>query len=274
MNEFYRLRLAAIILTQFLCQGIKAEALDSDSVFARIDRQRELFPQEKAYLMTDRDTYLGGDTIRFRTFIMDASTHVPVGASRYSYIELVSPSGKTEQRVKIRENDGIHSGYIVIPTSIAEGQYDLVAYTKFMQNMPTEYFPRKRVTLRNIRSIKDEITHRWDSIEGKLTLSYIDKTTGNSRPYKEMTLVSDGGKEFSPTGSPEKINVKIKPGDIRHGWVKVQYDEYAKFIHLDAHADSTAYSLSFYPEGGYLVDGTPCRVTFKGIGADGLSRNA
>lgn len=33
-----------------------------------------------------------------------------------------------------------------------------------------------------------------------------------------------------------------------------------------------AFDVSFFPEGGYLVDGQPCRVGFKALGRDGLSR--
>ena len=33
-----------------------------------------------------------------------------------------------------------------------------------------------------------------------------------------------------------------------------------------------AFDVSFFPEGGYLIDGQPCRVGFKALGRDGLSR--
>ena len=32
-----------------------------------------------------------------------------------------------------------------------------------------------------------------------------------------------------------------------------------------------AFDVSFFPEGGYLIDGQPCRVGFKALGSDGLS---
>ncbi len=37
-------------------------------------------------------------------------------------------------------------------------------------------------------------------------------------------------------------------------------------------AASGPFEVSFFPEGGYLVDGQPCRVGFKVLGRDGLSR--
>ena len=33
----------------------------------------------------------------------------------------------------------------------------------------------------------------------------------------------------------------------------------------------SAFDVSFFPEGGYLIDGQPCRVGFKALGSDGLS---
>lgn len=163
----------------------------------------------------------------------------------------------------------------ISPTAnIADGKYDIVAYTKFMQSQSPDFFPRKKVTLRNIRSIKDEIKYQWQCDEGKLSLSYIDRITGNPRPYNEMNLHSDGGKEFSPYGNPDAINVRIKPGDLRDGWIKVQYDEYQKFIRLESKHETEEYDLKFFPEGGYIVDGTPCRIAFKSISTDGLSHEA
>ena len=32
------------------------------------------------------------------------------------------------------------------------------------------------------------------------------------------------------------------------------------------------FDVAFFPEGGYLIDGQPCRVGFKALGRDGLSR--
>ena len=32
------------------------------------------------------------------------------------------------------------------------------------------------------------------------------------------------------------------------------------------------FDVAFFPEGGYLIDGQPCRVGFKALGKDGLSR--
>lgn len=36
--------------------------------------------------------------------------------------------------------------------------------------------------------------------------------------------------------------------------------------------DAGPFDVSFFPEGGYLVDGQPCRVGVKALGSDGLSR--
>ena len=270
----YLKQLPLVIIVVFSQIAVTASAVTADTIFSRIDHQREIFPQEKAYLMTDRDNYLGGDTIWFRAFIMDASTHIEVNASRYVYVELINPMGITEQRIMARNNNGTYSGYIKVPADISDGKYDLIAYTRFMQSQSPDFFPRKKVTLLNIRSIKDEIVHRWDSRNRRLSLSYLDKTTGKPRQYNEMNLRSDGGKEFSSSGSPDAINIKIKPEDLINGWIQVRYDDYQKFVHLDNMHETEEYDLTFFPEGGYIIDGVPCRIAFKSISADGMSRDA
>ena len=47
-----------------------------------LTRQLSLFPQEKVYLHTDKDNYIAGDTLCFRAYVVNASTHEPLPASK------------------------------------------------------------------------------------------------------------------------------------------------------------------------------------------------
>ena len=52
-----------------------------ETVADRIDRQRYEFPQEKIHVMTDRGSYMAGDTIWLRAWVVDAATHQPVNVN-------------------------------------------------------------------------------------------------------------------------------------------------------------------------------------------------
>ena len=63
---------------------------DKDSLTSRFLSQLSIFPQEKVYLHTDKGTYLAGDTLWFRSYIVDAALHKPL-CDKYIYVELVNP---------------------------------------------------------------------------------------------------------------------------------------------------------------------------------------
>ena len=117
-----------------------------------LSTQLSLFPQEKVYLHTDKDSYIAGDTLWFRAYVVDAATHEPLTASRYVYAELQSsekpPSGEERPapvRIRILERDGIYAGYFPLPLTSKSGDYTLTAYTAYMRNLSPAYFFRKNI---------------------------------------------------------------------------------------------------------------------------------
>ena len=85
------------------------------------------YPQEKIHVMTDKPYYMTGDTVWLRAFVVDAVTHQPVDASKFVYVELISPMNEVATRVKIKERDGVMKGYMPLdPTIIAEGRLHYV----------------------------------------------------------------------------------------------------------------------------------------------------
>lgn len=117
-----------------------------------LSTQLNLFPQEKVYLHTDKDSYMAGDTLWFRAYVVDAATHEPLTASRYVYAELQSsekpPSGEKRPapvRIRILERDGIYAGYFPLPLTSKSGDYTLTAYTVYMHNLDPGYFFRKNI---------------------------------------------------------------------------------------------------------------------------------
>lgn len=141
-----------------------ARMLNADSISSRIMYQTWSYPQEKIYLLTDRDSYMSGDTIRFRAFLVNASNHnKPIYPSRFIYVELTDPFGENVKRVKIRDTDDGFAGLMPLDAEMAEGTYTLSAYTQFMQNVGKEYFYRQSLPVYSqlYKKFPLENRHQW-----------------------------------------------------------------------------------------------------------------
>ena len=171
-------------LFTFNAQGINWEK----ELNKQFEKQRYEFPQEKVYVHTDRSNYMGGDTIWMRAYVTDASSHIPVNASKYLYVELKAPSDSVLTRVKIKESNGIYAGYVALPMSPIEADYTLIAYTAFMDGLGEDYFFKKTLRIGNPISTKHEIStaYTYDSENDKLTvkINYTDKLTKNRLQLK------------------------------------------------------------------------------------------
>lgn len=70
---------------------------DKDSLMNRFVYQLGVFPQEKVYLHTDKGTYMAGDTLWFRSYIVDATLHKPL-QNKYIFVELVNPLDSIDRK--------------------------------------------------------------------------------------------------------------------------------------------------------------------------------
>lgn len=217
--------------------------------------------QEKIVMELDKPGYVTGDTIRFHASLLDAVTGKPLrDFSRYLYVELIDPFGKTVSRVKIKERNGIFPGIIPLDRELPESRYTLAAYTLFMQNIPSDYFYRQPVDIASVYGVNNRIDC---SLEDKtLKVSMTDKRSGRPIECRILTICGpDNNKEPIRT-LYNRTSVKGKVSDDIPV-VKVSLDHYSKFIAMPATAADCLVEL--YPEGGALVPGIVNTVAFRVI---------
>ena len=243
-----------------------------------LDWQVYNYPQEKIHVTTDKPYYITGDTIWLRAFVVDASSHMPVDASKYVYVELLSPLREVVQRVKIKERKGVFSGYLPLdPTEIAEGEYTLTAYTLFMQNQGEQYFFKKPVSIISSFSVNSRIEHEFewknkgkDNEQLQVNLRYIDTQTGERRQYTKFECLFSGGRKIEWLAGDRDLSVDVKKDEMADGCLLVKYGNHGKYISFPS-SGTTTYDVSFYPEGGYLVPAVENRMTFKAMDSNGKS---
>jgi hypothetical protein len=124
--------------------GMKDQSRSTDSVMSagslpiqisnRLLNFTELYPQEKLYIHTDKSHYLPGETIWFKAYLTDASSHLSSLYSRIVYIELVDSTGNNTERRFIEIKEGAGHGDFILDTSITPGSYVLRGHTNYMRN--------------------------------------------------------------------------------------------------------------------------------------------
>ena len=252
-------------LTLILTAAASLFAQDVDAIAARIDLQRTEFPQEKIHVMTDQGSYLAGDTIWLRAWVVDAATHQPVNASQFVYVELVSPIDSVNARIKIHPDaNGVFRGYIPLDIDLPEGRYQLTAYTMFMQSVGVDYFYSQPIEIEALPSLRQCIVSKCvrykDEVD--ITLRYENKADSSLCPYNNFCYGTGTDfwyeKQYRQRTSEEHLTLKGK--ETNSSAILVQFDRYAKYITLPP---QETLDVAFYPEGGYLVPDVENMVTFK-----------
>ena len=89
---------------------------------------------EKTFLHTDKDFYTNGETIWFKTYLVDGISHETSPKSKVVYVELVDNKDSIVARRKLFVENLGASGDIQLDNDIAQGEYTLRSYTKYMLN--------------------------------------------------------------------------------------------------------------------------------------------
>jgi hypothetical protein len=273
MRLFKRIVISSLFFTlTVFCRGQVSNKPLKDSLIGNIIEQIVLFPQEKLYLHTDKPLYISGEKIWFRAWLVDAVLHTPV-INQYVYVELISPLDSFVTRVKIRPDHGAYSGFIDLDQRLPEGNYTLRAYTENMLNMGEDYFFRNRIRVAGPFSatVNTAVEYRYDD-KDKITaeVSFTDIKTGkkiipdklkmsiNSQPLREVSIADDTVAYF-----PFRL-----PDDSNHRVLYIETGKSGEYMLIPYLQDD--FDVSFYPEGGYLLDGVNSIVAFKALNPAGL----
>ncbi|MBX2876998.1 MAG: carboxypeptidase-like regulatory domain-containing protein [Saprospiraceae bacterium] len=104
--------------------------------------------QEKIYLHLDKPYYAQGESIWFKAYLLDASFHRPLNASKAIWVDLVSPDGKVlVQQLLPVQGEGFSFGELKWQQQWQPGKYQLRAYTDRMKSFHADFFFKAEVEL-------------------------------------------------------------------------------------------------------------------------------
>lgn len=252
-----------------------------DSLISLFKNQLVTFPQEKIYLHIDKPYYIAGEQIWFRVYLTDASSHLPTTDSRYVYVELIDPLDSIVIRTKIQQEDDIYHGYLQIPDDATEGDYTIRAYTRFMQNQDEHYFFTKTIRIGDPQSHTFHADAEFFFTSGKqdqvdVTLRFSRITlTGTIEPFAPKSVKVSVNKGITMEINPNEngtVNIHFDlptASQKRTMYIEVNtgHRPFRTFFHIPVPDDD--FDVTFYPEGGSLMQGTSCKLAFKAMKSDG-----
>ncbi|MGB3105350.1 hypothetical protein [Sphingobacterium siyangense] len=257
------------LLIQQLCAQIGDSSLLKRAVIG-VTNQLTIYPQEKIHLHLDRAAYYPGDSIRFHVYMVHSTFHTPIHISRYIYIELINPFNEVVSMAKIRDSDTtIMMGYLSLRNDMAAGNYLLRAYTAYMASENPAYLFSRSIKI--ISPALETFDIRTEKIPthgtSALSLQLLDQYSNATIKPKLATATLSSKSKASIPIIGDKLKISIRPSEVDQNAamlldvMDVNNNSFRKFIPLVS--DKTDFSVAFYPEGGYLIEGVRCRVGFQ-----------
>ena len=205
-------------------QDVQAGSLDD--IRMALEESSVSQVQEKVYIHTDNQCYFVGDTLWYKAYVVRADNLHPTDMSRILYVELLSPDGVLVERQQIIvAPEGYTCGQFALQDSLYSGYYELRAYTRWMLNFGvSEHMYTVQETWKFMnRQLCADYYRLWDGLYSRVLPIY-------SKP--EVAGDYDARRMYQ---RPKTRLQKPKKEEIE---------------------------VTFYPEGGHLIAGVPCRVAF------------
>ena len=220
-----------------LCSCFSVQADRLDDIREALEQSSVSQLQEKVYIHTDNQCYFVGDTLWYKAYVVQAGTLQPTYMSRLLYVELLSPDGLLVERQTIVVNpNGYTCGQFELRDSLYSGYYELRAYTRWMLNF-------------NVRHHRYSTTDKWAFY--------------NAQMASDFYRLWDGlySRVFPVYSKPET------PGDYD---LRRMYQRPKTRI-VSPKKDNLL--VTFYPEGGHLLEGVPNNVAFEAVNQHGEAVN-
>jgi uncharacterized protein YfaS (alpha-2-macroglobulin family) len=133
-------RWLCILITVSSLRQAAAQDQLMDNLQQQYRNYQSVNQQEKLFVHTDKNFYLAGETVWFKVYSVDASSHKTFTCSSVAYLEILTKDQKPVVQSKVAVNNGSGNGSLILPASLGTGNYVLRAYTSWMKNFSADFY--------------------------------------------------------------------------------------------------------------------------------------
>lgn len=235
---------------------------------------------EKIYLQLTGNTYNTSETIWFKAIVTNALDNQLSSRSAVLYVELIDPvENKIVDYKILKLIKGIADGSFQLHQNYPEGKYAIRAYTEWNKNFGKDFFFSTYVEVFRFQNEESKpspiqnivITDNEESLKHNLSSSiYPMKLDSLHKGQSKLYLYWEGGLDSIPIkhkkNYPFILNYEV-PKNVKKVGFKLQTlnKTYSKTVVLDKDFGT----LTFFPEGGSLVNGLKSNLGFKYLDYNG-----
>lgn len=235
-------------------------------------------PEDRVYLHFDKPMYKPGETIWFSAFVRNGVDLKPSDKSEILYTELIDPKGNVAQKHNLIAKKGKANADFFIDKNAMGGIYKVKAYTNWQKNA-NSFFEKEiqiqKVVLPRLK-MKLEFQRKaygpGDDVIAKLDLNTLENLPLSDYEFEYVAQLNGKkllGKKLS-TDNTGNAYVKFElPEDLatNDGLLNVMIAFEGKTESISRSIPITLgnIDLSFFPEGGDLVEGLESHVAFKAL---------
>ncbi|WP_303309441.1 hypothetical protein [Hymenobacter sp. BT730] len=210
--------------------GLVRAQSPADTLRQQFMRYQQQAVQEKLFLHLDRPTYLSGEMMWFKVYVVDGTYARPLPLSSVAYVEVLDKAQQPVLQGKVPLQKATGQGSFLLPATLLSGQYTVRAYTSWMKNFGPEFYFQQPVailnTLRPSGTVAASDTAGYDvqffpegghlvkNLPGKVAFKVLDKSgrslaaTGSVLDAQDKAVAAFqtlrfgmGSFSFTPTGS-------------------------------------------------------------------------
>ena len=105
--------------------------------------------KEKVFVHLDRTYFLTGESLWFKLYIANGSSHHLQDLSKVCLLEILDKENKPVVQTKVAVEEGLGKGNIYLPLTLKSGHYTFRAYTNWMKNFDPAYYFEENITIVN-----------------------------------------------------------------------------------------------------------------------------
>ena len=249
-------------------------------IVQKFNTYNEKFPEERIYLQLDKTLYKPGETIWFSAYLRNGTDFKASEQSDILNVELISPKGTVISTMKIIAKNGVAKGDFALTEEVAGGVYKIKAYTNYQLNDENTLFFEKEIQVQKFilprLKMKLDFTRDTYGASDKV-IAELNLNTNQNQPLSNYPLkfvakidgqkIFEGNSETDADGTtflkfelPEKL--ETNDGLLN---VMIDYEGQTESISRSIPIVLNNIVLTFYPEGGDLIDEIQTNVAFRAL---------